>query len=62
MKTGEYRFRRGFRGTAVLQCRIDSPSFIGGHVDASIRDVQWVDVDYNRLPPLTVSLPSPPGE
>lgn len=52
---GEYRFRRGFLGKAILQRRVSYPSFIGGYVDSYTRDVRWVDVEYDRLSPLTVT-------
>ena len=45
-----YRVRRGFGGKAILQRLYDSPSFIGGHVDSTIRDIHWSDVDYSHAP------------
>ena len=45
-----YRVRRGFGGKAILQQLFDTPSFIAGHVDASIRDIHWDDVDFNHAP------------
>jgi hypothetical protein len=49
MKTGRYRVRKGFRGIAILQYEYDSPSFIGGQVDACVRQLNWVDVEFDRL-------------
>lgn len=56
-KRHRYRVRRGFFGKSILQRLENYPSLIGGVVDASIRDIRWVDVDYNRAPrALTTSL------
>ena len=49
MKTGKFRVRRGWFGKAVLQELYDSPSYIGGHVDSSIRDYRWKDVKFDDL-------------
>ncbi len=49
MKTGRYRVRKGLFGRAILQAEYDTPSFIGGHVDASIRDIRWEDCDHKRV-------------
>lgn len=56
MKTGRYRLRRGFNGTAVLQYEYSSPSFIAGQVDASIRQIVWQDVNYDDLANIAVTL------
>lgn len=45
-----YRVRKSFFGKCVLQKLVDSPSLIAGQVDATIRDVHWMDVDYSRAP------------
>jgi len=49
-KTTRYRVRRGWGGKCILQKLYNTPSFIGGHVDASIRDIHWDDVDYKHAP------------
>jgi hypothetical protein len=52
-----YRVRRGLFGKSVLQRLENYPSFVGGVVDASVRDVVWEDVPYKRAPrALTTSL------
>lgn len=48
--TKQYRLRRGLFGKAILQYLCDTPSIIGGHVDATIRDVYWTDVDFKHAP------------
>lgn len=53
--TGIYRVRRGWFGKSVLQELLDSPSFIGGLVDASVRDFHWQDVAYREAPRALVS-------
>lgn len=37
-------------GTCVLQILRDTPSLIGGHVDANIRLRYWEDVSYGQAP------------
>lgn len=54
MRTGRYKLRRGFRGTAVLQYEIDTPSLIGGQVDASVRQKSWHDVEFDELAEIAV--------
>lgn len=49
MRTGRYRVRRGFGNRAVLQEEYDSPTLIGGHVSSDIRQLNWVDVSFDRL-------------
>lgn len=49
MKTGRYRVRPSFLGKAVLQAEYDSPTLIGGHVDASLRQLTWHDVQFENL-------------
>lgn len=46
--TTRYRIRRGWFGKAILQVQLNSPSFIGGVVDSSIRTYWWQDVDYDK--------------
>lgn len=48
--TKRYRVRRGFCGKAILQCLYNTPSLIGGHVDSTIRDIHWSDIDFNHAP------------
>lgn len=50
MNSKIYRVRRGFGGKSILQVLVNSPSFSGGHVDSSIRVLNWCDVDYNTAP------------
>lgn len=49
MKTGRFRVRRNILGQAVLQQEYDFPSFLGGQVDASVRQLSWVDVKFDKL-------------
>lgn len=50
MKTGKYRVRRGLFGKAILQAEYDIPSYIGGEVDASVRDIFWQDIPFKQAP------------
>lgn len=43
-------------GKCILQKLYDSPSFIGGHVDSSIRQYRRGDVDYDLAPPLLTEI------
>ena len=56
MKTGRYRLRRGFRGKSILQYEVDTPSLIGGHVAADVRQRTWHDVEYDCLANIAVAL------
>lgn len=49
MRTGRYRVRRGWFNRAILQYEYDSPSLIGGHVDASVQQIYWSDVAFDDL-------------
>lgn len=60
MRTGRYRVRRGFRGIAVVQCEHSHPSFIAGHVDASVRTYEWVDVEFDALGDIRITLGAKP--
>ena len=60
MKTGRYRVRRGLFGKAILQAEYESPALAGGHVDASIRVLNWEDVDYDKAPPVFCDKKNPP--
>lgn len=55
MKTGFYRIRKGWFGKCILQELYDEPSFIGGHVDSTIRRKIWEDVKYKSAPILTIN-------
>ena len=48
MKTGRFRVRRGLFGTGVLQQEFDVPSLIGGQIDASVRELIWLDVKFEK--------------
>lgn len=49
--SAKYRFRRGFNGACVLQVLRDFPYCNGFHVDASVRVLEWCDVNWSHLPP-----------
>lgn len=48
--TKRYRVRRGLFGKCILQQQFDTPSLLGGHVDSTIRDIHWSDVDFPYAP------------
>lgn len=50
MKTGNYRVRKGLFGKSVLQAEYDSPSYVGGQVDSSVRYIYWEDIKYKQAP------------
>lgn len=53
--TAIFRVRRGLWGKSILQELIDSPSYIAGRVDSSIRMFRWVDVPYKAAPRALIS-------
>lgn len=61
MKTGNYRVRKGWFGRAILQAEYDGPSYIGGHVDASIRIKYWRDCAFKDISHMNLKqvFPSP---
>ncbi len=58
MKTGRYRVRKGWFGRAILQAEYDSPSYLAGHVDASVRDIRWEDCSHARVSHMVFTAPS----
>lgn len=50
MRTGKYRVRKGWFGKCILQAEYNTPSFICGRVDSSIRQIVWEDVNYKKAP------------
>jgi|TARA_R110000868_G_scaffold411507_2_gene704811 hypothetical protein len=57
MKTGRYRLRRGYKNVSVLQYEYESPYFIAGQVDSSVRVNNWVDVKFDDLADIRVEMP-----
>ena len=45
-----YRVRHGFGGVCILQQLVSYPTIIGGKVDSSVREFEWMDVPYKRAP------------
>lgn len=50
MKTGNFRVRKGWFGKTILQAETDTPGYIGGQVDSTVRDVHWYDVKFEDAP------------
>jgi hypothetical protein len=59
MRTGRYRLRRGLCNSAILQEEFSEPTYIGGHVDASLRQITWQDVPFDKLDTIRVALLRP---
>jgi len=49
MRTYRYRVRKGFGNKAVLQEEFSWPTLIGGHADATLRQIEWCDVPFDQL-------------
>lgn len=50
MRTGRFRVRKGWGNKSILQAEYDTPSFVGGRVDASLRQLKWEDVPFDQAP------------
>lgn len=50
MRTGRYSVRKSLYGKAILQAEYNSPILTGNAVDASIRDIYWEDIPYEKAP------------
>lgn len=59
MRTGRYRLRRGLCNASVLQEEFSFPSLIGGHVDSSVRQLEWRDVPFDSLDTIRCELLRP---
>lgn len=56
----QFRVRRGWFGKAILQQLKSFPTFAGGHVDTTVRSIEWVDVSYDHAPVMLVVPESTP--
>lgn len=52
MRTGKYRVRKTWFGKSILQAQYDTPSLVGGQIDADTRDIFWQDIPHKYAPDL----------